>query len=171
MEVEWREESSQSRKAHSFTQAHLSNFTSEPLMPLALRGSRSPHLYATRFNGRSAALIARRRQAMKIADLVSAWRESAATFERYGATAQATTLRECAAELVQAIEEADNEVLSLQQAASESGYASRTLRQMLAEDRLPNAGRKNAPAIRRRDLPKRARSGGDSANVVANFFS
>jgi hypothetical protein len=42
---------------------------------------------------------------------------------------------------------------------------------MLAEDRLPNAGRKNAPAIRRRDLPKRARPGGDSANVVANFFS
>jgi hypothetical protein len=41
------------------------------------------------------------------------------------------------------------------EAAAESGYAADTLGRLVREGQIPNAGRLNAPKIRRRDIPKK----------------
>ncbi len=46
--------------------------------------------------------------------------------------------------------------LSLQHAAAESGYSADHLGRLVREGKLPNAGRPNAPKIRRGDLPQKA---------------
>ena len=68
-----------------------------------------------------------------------------------------------AQELTEAVSRTESETLTLDQAATESGYAKRTLRQKLAKGEIVNAGRRNAPRIRRGDLPSRRRSGGTDA--------
>jgi hypothetical protein len=99
---------------------------------------------------------------MTPADLAAAWRDRAVELRRYGAEPQAVTLEAAAAELDAALREAAGEALTLSEAAQESGYATRTLRQMVAEGKLPNAGRKNAPRIRRGDLPRRPDKAGSN---------
>jgi hypothetical protein len=87
--------------------------------------------------------------------LAAEWRSRAAELRRYGAEPQAVTLEAAAAELDAAMRDAADTPLTLSEAAEESGYAPRTLRQMVAEGKLPNAGRRNAPRVRRADLPRR----------------
>lgn len=47
------------------------------------------------------------------------------------------------------------ELLSLHQAAAESGYSVDRLQKLVASGEIPNAGRKGKPAIRRSDLPRK----------------
>ena len=56
-------------------------------------------------------------------------------------------------DLDQLTNDVGNEPLSLQRAAMESGYSVDHLGRLLREGRLRNAGRPNAPRIRRGDLP------------------
>jgi hypothetical protein len=49
-----------------------------------------------------------------------------------------------------------NELLNLQEAARESGYSADHLGRQLRDGRISNAGRPNAPRIRRGDLPRKA---------------
>lgn len=49
-----------------------------------------------------------------------------------------------------------SELLSLRQAAAESGYSPDHLGRLIREGKIPNAGRHHAPRIRRADLPRRA---------------
>lgn len=53
------------------------------------------------------------------------------------------------------VDEVENDVLSIREAAGASGYAEDTLRRMVAYGQVPNSGRKNKPAIRRSDLPRK----------------
>lgn len=85
-------------------------------------------------------------------NLPAAWRDEADRLERY-APAAAEAFRTAADELDQAQREQDDELLTLERAATESGYAKRTIREMVADGRIANAGRKNAPRVRRVDLP------------------
>jgi hypothetical protein len=87
-------------------------------------------------------------------DLPATWRARAADLERFAPPA-AEAFRVAADELDAELREAAGEALTLSEAAEESGYAPRTLRQMVAEGKLPNAGRRNAPRVRRADLPRR----------------
>jgi hypothetical protein len=88
--------------------------------------------------------------------LAAVWRDRAEQLRRWaGAEGAAVAWEAAAAELDAALREVDGEALTLSEAAAESGYAARTLRQMVAEGTLPNAGRRNAPRIRRADLPRR----------------
>jgi hypothetical protein len=48
-----------------------------------------------------------------------------------------------------------DELLSLQQAARESGYSADHLGRLVREGRICNAGRPNSPRVRRRDLPRK----------------
>jgi hypothetical protein len=98
--------------------------------------------------------------------LAAAWRDRAAELRRYGAEPQAVTLEAAADELDASLRAAADTALTLTEAARESGYAPRTLRQMVAEGRLPNAGRRNAPRIRRADLPRRAGRNGGAFNAA-----
>lgn len=91
-----------------------------------------------------------------IEGLVEEWRERADYLRRWGAGEElAHVWRLAADELQRAIREANDEVLTLEEAARESGYSKRRLRELVAEGRVPNAGRKHAPRIRRADLPLR----------------
>jgi hypothetical protein len=91
--------------------------------------------------------------------LAVAWRDRAGQLRAWaGAEGAARAWEAAAAELDTAIREAGGEALTLSEAARESGYAVRTLRQLVADGKLPNAGRKNAPRILRADLPRRAKA-------------
>jgi hypothetical protein len=106
---------------------------------------------------------------MTPAELSATWRSRAAELRRYGAEPQAVTLEAAAAELDASLRQAACTPLTLAEAAEESGYAPRTLRQMVSEGTLPNAGQRGRPRILRRDLPRRPgrnRSGFDAAEAA-----
>jgi hypothetical protein len=87
--------------------------------------------------------------------LPAAWKARAESFRAHGADAQARTLEHVAGELEDALREAGETELTLSEAAAESGYSERRLRELLAEDPQLNAGRKGRPRIRREDLPRK----------------
>lgn len=88
--------------------------------------------------------------------LATTWRARADELELLAATAQATTLRWAAAQLEAAIAQADDELLTLEQAAALGHYSAEHLRKLVADGSIPNAGKRGAPRIRRRDVPVRA---------------
>ena len=69
----------------------------------------------------------------------------------------ATLCDELLAELDQIADNGANELLPLHRAAAESGYSADHLGRLLRDGKLANAGRVNAPRIRRGDLPIKVR--------------
>ena len=65
----------------------------------------------------------------------------------------ATLCDELLGELDRLAEDQAGELLSVRRAAIESGYSADHLGRLLREGKLANAGRANAPRIRRGDLP------------------
>jgi hypothetical protein len=61
----------------------------------------------------------------------------------------------CSEELEAAVREGEDDLLDLQEAATESGYSADHLSRLLRAGKLPQAGKRNAPKIRRRDLPRK----------------
>ena len=92
---------------------------------------------------------------MRISELTDEWRSLAEQQRRLGAEPQARTLEYCADALGSVLRANDDERLSLQQAADESGYTVDHLGRLIREGRIPNAGRKARPLIRRSDLPSK----------------
>jgi hypothetical protein len=66
---------------------------------------------------------------------------------------------ELLAELESAVRSRDDELLTLPAAASVSGYTVDHLARLIRQGKLPNAGRKHAPRICRRDVPPKSRDG------------
>jgi hypothetical protein len=87
-------------------------------------------------------------------ELVSYWRAHATEIESYAPHA-AGAFHRAADQLEQALNRAAIEALTLEQAATESGYSADHLGRLLREKRIPNAGRAHAPRILRRDLPRK----------------
>jgi hypothetical protein len=83
------------------------------------------------------------------------WRSLADQQRRFGAETHARILEYCADELANALRMREEELLDLQQASFESGYSADHLGRLVRDGKLPNAGRRNAPKIRRADLPRR----------------
>jgi hypothetical protein len=94
---------------------------------------------------------------MTPAECPPAWRTRAAELERY-APAAAEAFRVVAGELDAALREQGDTELTLTEAARESGYSDRRLRELIADGSIPQAGRKGAPRVRRGDLPKKAKA-------------
>ena len=92
--------------------------------------------------------------------LAQRWREEALLLRRRAATLQAEVLESCAAELEACSKERDIEALTLSQAADESGFTYSALEKMVRRGAIANVGRRGAPRVRRRDLPRRANPGG-----------
>lgn len=92
-------------------------------------------------------------------DLVTRWRNEAATVERCGCESIGKLIRRLTIELEEALRDDQDETLTLAEAALESGYSVEHLRKLLAKDRIPNAGEKGRPRICRRDLPARPVAG------------
>jgi hypothetical protein len=90
-------------------------------------------------------------------ELVMLWRSTADTLELFGGSVQAEAVRQCAKMLEESLQTAEDELLTLGQAERLSGYSAHHLGRMLREGRIPNAGRRHAPRIRTRDLPRRPR--------------
>ncbi|HUF69828.1 MAG TPA: hypothetical protein VMM79_14385 [Longimicrobiales bacterium] len=107
---------------------------------------------------------------MSAAELAMAWRERAGLLERHGAVEAAATCRELAAELTDALKEVADELLTLTEAATESGYSPRRLRELIAEGAIPQAGRKGAPRIRRGSLPRKATTSPDAAEAASRVL-
>ena len=68
----------------------------------------------------------------------------------------AALYRRHAAELQEALREATDEVLTLTQAAAESGYSESRLRHLVSDGTIPQAGERGRPRVRRGDLPSKA---------------
>ena len=83
------------------------------------------------------------------------WREKAKLFRQHGHEATARTYEVCSAELEAAVRGGAHELLDLKEAARESGYSADHLGRLVRDGKIPNAGRRNAPKIRRIDLPRR----------------
>ncbi|MHB1863402.1 MAG: hypothetical protein ACYCVL_10570 [Gemmatimonadaceae bacterium] len=77
-------------------------------------------------------------------------------FASYGALVPADKLLDrVIEELEDVLRGADEEPLTLEQAANESGYSADHLRKCVADGTVPNAGAKGRPRIRRADLPRK----------------
>lgn len=85
--------------------------------------------------------------------LAETWREDAGRLRTYGDARGAELMETLAGQLKAALEEARAEVLTLAQAAQESGYSERRLRELVAEGKVLNVGEKGRPRFRRGDLP------------------
>lgn len=92
----------------------------------------------------------------KTATLVFYWRELADTLRAEGCDQVAATRDRCATELETALHTEEQEVLSIDMAAKESGYNAEYLRRLLRSNPALNAGRPGKPLIRRCDLPRKA---------------
>jgi hypothetical protein len=91
-------------------------------------------------------------------ELVTEWRTRAQGFRRHGVESVATTIEVLAAELEATIWSERNELLTLANASRVSGLSVETLGRLIRQGKLPNAGRKFAPRLRRGDLPIRPRN-------------
>jgi len=87
--------------------------------------------------------------------LAGQWRAHAQELRSWGGDASATALERAAADLEAALAREQDALLTLEQAAQESGYSADHLRHLVAEGTVPNAGRRGAPRVRRGDLPTR----------------
>jgi hypothetical protein len=109
---------------------------------------------------------------MRPGDLPATWRERSDELRPY-APAAAEAFARAADELAAAMRAADDEPLTLAEAAEESGYSARRLRELLAAGDVPNAGRKHRPRVRRGDLPRRpnkaSSNGYDAAEDAARM--
>ena len=83
-------------------------------------------------------------------------REDARVLRDYDAGAMAAVLERVAEKIDAAILDDEEELLTLQKAAIESGYSAYHLARLIRAGKIPNAGRKNAPRIQRGALPRKA---------------
>jgi len=88
-------------------------------------------------------------------ELVAAWRARAEELKPY-APAAAHAFETASIELEQALLMAAAEPLKLRDAALESGYSVDHLARLIRQGKLRNAGRPNAPRVRRGDLPRKS---------------
>ena len=88
--------------------------------------------------------------------LPDAWRTRAAELRTWAAAEQAATALDRVADELETELRADGEAeLNLEQAAAECGYSARHLARLVRDGSVAKAGRKNAPRIRRGDLPRK----------------
>ena len=89
--------------------------------------------------------------------LPSLFRNRAEMLRRdHGAEGQALNIEWCLKHLERALQEQANQLLNLQEAADLSGYTADHLGRMVRDGTIPSAGRKGAPKIRLKDLPRKS---------------
>ncbi len=88
--------------------------------------------------------------------LSARWRTRAKLFRDHAEEPLALAYEACATELDKALQEQDDRLLSLQEAAELSGYSADHLGRLVRDGRIPNAGRLGSPRIAYRDLPRKS---------------
>lgn len=100
--------------------------------------------------------------------LVTRWRDDARRLgEDYGQEQVARVLKRVADDLEAALRTIDDEVLNLREASEATGYHEDHLGRLVKSGKIPNAGRKHAPRIRRGDLP--VKQGGGAPNASGGY--
>ncbi len=90
-------------------------------------------------------------------DFTTRWRGRRDEFARLGALVEGVKLcDEVLADAEALFRSEEHDVLTLTEAAQESGYSAGHLGRLVRSGTIPNAGRPNAPKIRRADLPRKA---------------
>ena len=92
-------------------------------------------------------------------ELITAWRERSVDHDRHGNVGAARTYELVADELEASLRGKDEEIVTLAVAAQESGFSEDHLGRLVREGRIPNAGRKGSPRVRRGDVPKKPQAG------------
>src|SRR3989442_12016901 len=98
-------------------------------------------------------------ESIRPADLLRLWQQRADFLQQFGDPNSAWLWRLAAVELGRALETFGAETLTLAEAASVSGYTPSYIGKLVASGDLPNAGRKNAPRVRRADLKAKPKNG------------
>ncbi len=106
-------------------------------------------------------------------DLIARWRTDVATLRKRGAAAQAVALESCADELERELDSLENELLSIKEAAAESGYSEETLRRRVRKGEIAaerSNGKNSHPKLRRGDLPTKPvrRNAASSSHIPYN---
>ena len=96
---------------------------------------------------------------LRPADLLQLWQQRADFLHQYGDPNSARIWRTAAVELERALEAFGAETLTVDEAAKVTGYTPDYIRKQIAAGDLPNAGRKNAPRVRRGDLKAKPQGG------------
>jgi hypothetical protein len=103
-------------------------------------------------------------------EFLSRWRAECERLQRLGALVDpAKLLDEVLADAEALFGSEEHDALTLTEAALESGYSAGHLGRLVGSGTIPNAGRPNAPKIRRADLPRKAsrlRRAGAPAKLV-----
>ena len=102
--------------------------------------------------------------------LATRWRTEAGTWRRRGQESLALMAESYADELDAALREDEQAMLTLKEAAAESGYSADHLGRLVREGRLPNAGAKRAPRIRRKDVPRKPPSASDANDLAERLL-
>ena len=91
-----------------------------------------------------------------LTELMARWVDEALRLRnRYAMETAALICEAHARELEAAVREVSAELLTVAEAATESGYSEQHIRALVAAGEIPNAGRKGRPRVRRGDLPHR----------------
>jgi AraC-like DNA-binding protein len=90
-----------------------------------------------------------------VSSVTETWSQRACEFDRHGQEAAAKVMRVLAAELTERCAQYLEELLTLQTAASESGFSREHLARLIRQGTLKNRGKKGAPRVSRGELPGR----------------
>ena len=104
---------------------------------------------------------------MDVESLADQWEADARLLREYCQESAAKVAELHAYQLREALRAAGDEPLTLAEAAAESGYSKRRLRELVAEGSVSNAGRRGAPRIRRSDLPRKAKEASNGFDAGA----
>lgn len=88
----------------------------------------------------------------RVLDLAERWEEEADLLRRRGAPRQAEALESAAEELTDRLREWELELLTLEEAARETGLAYDTVQKKVASGEWPNRDEKGHPRVRRCDV-------------------
>ena len=104
---------------------------------------------------------------MTRAEVIESWRLRLAEYRRFAAQVDGEKIAaQVLADLASIGTDEANETLSLTEASADGGVSTRQLSRLIASGKIENVGRKNAPRVRRKDIPRKATiDSGDSTGL------
>lgn len=104
---------------------------------------------------------------MTRAEVMESWRLRLAEYRRFAALVDGERIAtQVLADLSSIGSDEAEETLSLTEASKVGGVSTRQLSRLVEQGKLENCGRKNAPRVRRRDIPRKASiDSGDSTGL------
>lgn len=93
---------------------------------------------------------------MTRAEIIERWRSRLSDWKLVAAQVDGEKIAGLVLQDLTALEDDAEGELSLTEASAEGGISTRQLSRLIADGKLENVGRKNAPRVRRKDIPRKA---------------